>query len=111
MRKSPDELGEEVERLKLEEEVVTHKAQIAEKEAITRELKKKYGPKWMQILGINKLTDLTTLRSFLKTAKQGMEKATAYRRNPAFNPVNTGTSGSSGLSPISVLPSRGARRA
>jgi len=72
-RKSPEVLESEIETLKLEEEVVSKKADIAEREAVIKQLKKQYGPRWMQLLGLNKLTDTSTLKSMLQSAKRGMQ--------------------------------------
>lgn len=72
-----DELEEKKERVTIEEEILTKEAESAEREAVISELRKKYGKGWKKLLGAGKLTDLSTLRSFLKGAKQGMEKHTA----------------------------------
>lgn len=72
-KKTVDELEEERDRLVIEEEVVSKQADIAERKAVIAELKKQYGPNWARTLGISKLTDLSTLRSFLKGAKKGLE--------------------------------------
>ena len=85
-KKDVAELDSDLEKIKLENEIMTHEAEIAEKESIIKELKQKYGRNWMQILGVSKLTDLSTLRSFLKSAKQGMEASTSTKKlnlNPA----------------------------
>jgi hypothetical protein len=74
---SLEELEEERDRATIEEEVYSKKAEIAERKAVISELEKKYGKGWAGKLGISKLTDLTTLRSFLKNAKVGMEKESA----------------------------------
>ena len=72
--RSSEEMDEDYERLTVENELLTKEAEKAEKEAAIKELKRQHGPNWMKILGVNKLTDLSTLRSFLKGAKKGMEK-------------------------------------
>ena len=90
-QRSVEELEEDYERVSIETEVLTKEAESAEKEAVIRELKTRYGPRWMQILGISKLTDLTTLRSFLKDAKKGMEKSVSMSGTPLsikLNPAN-----------------------
>jgi len=68
------ELEEERDRAVIEEETYTKKAETAERRAVISELEKKYGKSWWKRLGISKLTDLTTLRSFLKGTKSGMEE-------------------------------------
>jgi len=73
-RMSIDQLEAEKEHLTVEEEVLTKKAEIAEREAVISELKKKYGHGWAKTLGISRFTDLSTLRSFLVSAKRGLEK-------------------------------------
>lgn len=67
-----EELESELDRVKVEDEVLTHKKDIEEKTAVIAQLKKQYGHNWMQTLGVSKLTDLASLRSFLKSANQGM---------------------------------------
>lgn len=73
-KKSITDLEEEREHLVVEEEVVTKRAEIEERKAVISELKKKYGSGWAKTLGISKLTDLTSLRSFLVSAKRGLDK-------------------------------------
>lgn len=73
-KKSTDELEEERDHLIVEEEVVSKTAEIEEKKAVIKELKSKYGSSWAKTLGISKLTNLTTLRTFLVSAKKGLEK-------------------------------------
>ena len=89
--KSSEEMDEDYDRLTIESEILTKEKEKAEKEAAIKELKGKFGPNWMKILGLNKLTDLSTLRSFLKGAKRGMEGMTAQGKTPAsaaLNPAN-----------------------
>lgn len=66
------ELDEKLERVQIENEIVSKEAEKAEKEAVIRQLKREYGPNWMKTLGLNKFTDLSTLKSMLKSANQGM---------------------------------------
>lgn len=88
--RSTEELEDDYERVSVESEVLTREKEVAEKEAAIRELKARYGPNWSHLLGINKLTDLTTLRSFLKDAKKGMEKATSHGSSPLSQSLNPG---------------------
>lgn len=67
------ELEEKRERLTIEEECMTKEAEIEERRAVISELKKRYGSGWAKTLGISKFTDLSTLKSFLMSAKQGIE--------------------------------------
>ena len=76
-RPTIDELEEEKDRVVLEEEILTKQAESEERKAVISELKKKYGTGWKKLLGANNSTTLSTLRSFLRTAKQGMEGRTA----------------------------------
>lgn len=108
-KKDVDTLESERDRLEIESEVMSKKAEVAEKEAIIAQLKKQYGRNWKSILGIDKL-DLATLRSFLKTAKQGIERAGGPRGNALLSPVSKSVVGRPG-SPASVLPPPGIRRA
>ena len=70
---SISDLEERRELLTVEEECVTKEAEIAERRAVISELKKRYGSGWAKTLGISKFTDLSTLKSFLQSAKQGIE--------------------------------------
>ena len=81
------ELDERLERMKIQDEIKSKEADIAEKEAVISQLKKQYGPNWAKRLGVGKLTDLTTLRSFLRGAKQGLQKQYTGAA-PALNPGN-----------------------
>lgn len=79
-----EELEEERDRAVIEEETYTKKAEIAERKAVISELEKKYGKSWAKRLGISKLTDLTTLRSFLRGTKTGMEKEASRVGDPTL---------------------------
>ena len=98
------ELDESLEKVKVEEEIATHEANKAEKEAIIKQLKSQYGFSWKSILGVKGDTDTTTLRSMLKNAKSGMEKS-GFMSKSTTNTMQ----GSTGK--ISVLPGRGITRA
>lgn len=80
-RKSVGELEEERDRLTIEEEVLSKKQEITEREVVIAELKKKYGKGWAKTLGVSKFTDLSTLRSFLVSAKKGLEKQASSGSN------------------------------
>jgi len=45
----------ELEKLEVEDELESHRMSIAEKKAISREMKKKYGRDWRKILGVIKI--------------------------------------------------------
>lgn len=86
-KKSTEELEEELEGLKIETESVEYRSHIAEREAVIRQLKKEYGPNWKKLLGVSKMTDLSTLRSFLTRVKGSMTTAYHPKPNPYLNPV------------------------
>jgi hypothetical protein len=94
-RKSVEELEEELDTVKVEDEISSHKAQIAEREAVISQLKKQYGRDWSKTLGVSKLTDTATLKSFLQSANRGMRQQRVGvdrnlvlpRRNPAISPL------------------------
>lgn len=71
--KSPEEQEKKLESLRLEHEILNEESQIAERRAVISQLKRQYGKDWAKTLGISKLTDLSTLKSFLRDAKQGMK--------------------------------------
>lgn len=73
---SIDQLEEKRERVKIETDIASGEAQIAERKAVIAQLKKTYGGGWMKLLGVRGNTDTSTLKSFLSTSKKGMEKAT-----------------------------------
>jgi len=86
-KRSEDQLYEEAARLEIEEEVTSREETIAQREAVIKQLKKQYGPNWMRDLGLNRLTDLGTLRSFLTAAKGSMKQAGVMTHNPALSPL------------------------
>lgn len=71
-KKSSEELEEELDRAELESHVVTKQAEVAERKAVISQLKKEYGSGWQKILGVSKLTDLSSLKGFLHGAKKGL---------------------------------------
>jgi hypothetical protein len=72
-RRSPEKIEENIEELRLRNEELELKRQIAEKEAIIAELRRRYGPRWRQILGLNDLS-LASLRAVLGRIRQGAER-------------------------------------
>ena len=64
--KSIEELEEDLEKYKLKSEIAGSKAEIAERQAIIRDLKSKYGSGWKRILGLKGIPSLETLRGFVK---------------------------------------------
>ena len=73
-KKSVDELEEELEHLKLEGEVLSEQASIAERKAIISQLRKQYGTDWKKILGVGSFPSLSTLRGFLKDSRESLKK-------------------------------------
>lgn len=94
-RRSVEELEEELDTVKVENEISSHRAQMAEREAVISQLKKQYGKDWARTLGVSKLTDLSTLKSFLQNANKGLGKQKVGvdknlmipRANPAISPL------------------------
>jgi len=81
-KKTMSELEEDKERVTIETEILSKEAEKAEREAVISELKSKYGHGWSKILGISKYANLQTLRSFLVSAKQGLERQAASTSSP-----------------------------
>jgi len=64
-RQTVEDIHEKLETLKLQSEVETERVTIAEKKAMIRELKKRYGPNWKKVLG--NIRDNQSLRQFAGT--------------------------------------------
>jgi len=86
-KESEDKLWEDASRLEIKEEVVNREARIAEREAVIKQLRKEYGPDWKKTLGIDKLTDTETLKSFLRSARFSMQQSGSPVANPAISPL------------------------
>lgn len=80
-KKTEEELYTEASRLRAEEEVLSRQQEIAEKKATISQLEKQYGHDWKKTLGVNKLTDIQTLKSFLVGSKSGLEKVGGVAQN------------------------------
>lgn len=107
-----EQLDERLDGVTVENQILTQQKEIAEKEAIIKQLKQQYGPGWKKILGIGSHIDLQSLRTFLKASKQGLERAGGPRSNQLLSPISTSpVSKASTGSGISVLPPAGVRRA
>lgn len=89
-KRSESELYEEAARLDIEGEVTSKEAEIAQREAVIAQLRKEYGPDWKRTLGVDKLTDLATLRAFLTSAKASMRTAGSPVGNPNLSPLPPG---------------------
>ncbi len=114
-KRTEKELYEEAARLDIEGEVVTKEAEIAQREAVIRQLQKEYGPDWKKTLGVDKLTDMATLRGFLTSAKLSMKTSYNPVGNANLSPLPPGSMrhiGGEGRGPFrrrnpaSVLPQR-----
>jgi len=84
---SENRLYEEAGKLEIQEEVVNRQSRIAEREAVIKQLKREYGPDWKKTLGLDKLTDVETLKSFLRSAKASMSKSGNTTFNPGLSPL------------------------
>lgn len=100
-RGSMDDKEKELEDVQIEDEILSYRATIAEKKAIIAELKKRHGPRWKQILGLEGKLSLADLRASLSTARGGMKQ---YSGNPNRIPVTGG--GVKGASPTGDLRKR-----
>jgi len=82
-----EELEDRKEYLTIKEEVLSHEASAAEKEAIIKELKRKYGSDWRSVLGLKGKLDLQTLRSFLGGMKRGLKGMGSATYNSNLSPL------------------------
>ena len=103
-KKDIGELDADLDKVKVEEEIATHEANKAEKEAIIKQLKSQYGFNWKSLLGIKGDADTSTLRSLLKGAKDSMSTSGLVAKNITGNARAPSTG-------VSVLPPRGITRA
>jgi len=84
---SLEELEEKKEYLAVETEVASQEADLAEKRAIVKELRRKYGSDWRSTLGLKGRLDLQTLRSFLGGMKRGLKGMGSATSNPNLSPL------------------------
>ena len=68
MDKQLSEKEKQLERARIDNDIATQRAEIAQKKAVEAEMKKKYGTNWRKILGVGKmgLQDYYALDSSLK---------------------------------------------
>ena len=88
--KSIDELEADLEASMLESKIAGNESDIAERRALIKELEKRHGPGWRQLLGAKSHLNLADLRGFLSSAKGGMrQNASEWTLRPsAFrNPI------------------------
>lgn len=71
-KKDTGELEDELEKLELESSIASKKSEIAEREAVIKELKAKYGKDWKKVLGVDKFLDTQSLKSLLTGSHKGM---------------------------------------
>ncbi len=84
---SLEQLEERKEYLTVENEVVSGEVEIAEKEAIIKELKKKYGSSWKNLLGLKGRLNIQTLRSVLAGPRKGLQSMAGTTYNPGLSPL------------------------
>ena len=89
LKKKPtlEELEERKEYLAVETDVASQEADLTEKEAIIKELKRKYGRDWKSILGLGGKLDLSTLRSILGGMSKGLKGQGGALYNPHLSPL------------------------
>ncbi len=85
---SLEELEGRRDRVVVEDEIVSKEADMAERRVVISELKSKYGKSWAKTLGISKFTDLSSLKSFLVSAKQGLEKQSNRSPGKDSSPIS-----------------------
>ena len=88
----------ELEGLEMEVEIADKRKELAEKKAVITQLKRQYGRDWKSVLGVNTSSSLSTLKSFLRGASQGL-------RTQSRTSLSMGNSG--GVTKEMVLPRRG----
>jgi len=86
-RPSLEELEERKEYLAVETEVASQEADLAEKKAIVKELRRKYGSDWRSTLGLKGRVDLQTLRGFLGGMKRGLKGMGGATYNSNLSPL------------------------
>ncbi len=62
---SIEELEDDLDRVQMQSQIAGGQAEIAEREAIIRELKTKYGKDWKSVLGLKGMPSLPSLKSIL----------------------------------------------
>lgn len=86
-KESVDQLEEKRDRLIIESDIASKEQEIAEREATIKELRKRYGPGWKNILGLKGRVDLSTLRSILDGMKKGLKGKGGALYNPNLSPL------------------------
>jgi len=57
---------EDLEKLKIKTEIQGVKSELAQRQALEKEIKSKYGPGWKKILGLKGIISVPTLKSALR---------------------------------------------
>lgn len=82
-----EQLEDRKDYLKVETEVASKEAELAEQKVIIKELKKKYGSGWKSTLGLKGRLDLQTLRSFVGSLQKGAKGLGKATYNPSLSPL------------------------
>ena len=64
--KDVEDYEEDLEKLKIRTEIQGVKSELAQRVALEKELKSKYGPSWKKILGMKGVIAVPTLKAALK---------------------------------------------
>ena len=77
--KSVEDLEEDLEKLKIQTDIQGARTELAERKALERELKSKYGAGWKKILGLKGLISVPTLKSALKEQVSSSTQSLRHR--------------------------------
>ena len=64
--KDLEDYEEDLEKLKIKTEIQGVKSELAQRQALEKEIKSKYGPGWKRILGLKGIISVPTLKSALR---------------------------------------------
>ena len=73
-RRPLETLEQELETVRIENEIMSHEAEMAEKRAAIAELKKRYGRNWRSVIGISGRATLSDLRQSLTQMNRGLHE-------------------------------------
>ncbi len=85
-KETTNQLEEKRDRLIIESDIASKEQDITERQVTIKELKRKYGGNWKNILGLKGHIDLSTLQSFLGGMKKGLSKMGRTTTNPRLDP-------------------------
>ena len=77
--KGVEDYEDDLERLKIQTEIQGVKTDLAERKAVERELKSKYGASWKKILGLKGWISVPTLKSALKEQVSSSTQSLRHR--------------------------------